>query len=245
MASLTRWTWAWASSRSWWWTGKPGVLQSMRLQRPNELNWTIQRMHSALFEVWTVVNVRVCDHLFNEYYKVKLNIHESVSQSVRKLVSRVWLFIIPWTIAHQAHLSMEFSGKNTVGGCHFFLHRIFPTQGLNLGLPHCRQIIYHLSHQGGPRYTCWMSKWKNLWWNEMWARLYIILICLSNHLLKDIQCCIIKMLGPMARCQEPCPRVQQIWHNILVFLTTSWVTLGNSFSHTSLIFFLVSKIKTL
>ena len=33
MASLIRWTWVWASSRSWWWTGKPGVLQSMRSQR--------------------------------------------------------------------------------------------------------------------------------------------------------------------------------------------------------------------
>ena len=33
MASLTRWTWVWASSRSWWWTGKPGVLQSMGPQR--------------------------------------------------------------------------------------------------------------------------------------------------------------------------------------------------------------------
>ena len=29
VASLTRWTWVWASSRSWWWTEKPGVLQSM------------------------------------------------------------------------------------------------------------------------------------------------------------------------------------------------------------------------
>ena len=43
MASLTRWVWA--GSRSWWWTGKPGVLQSMRLQRVRhdwvtELNWT-------------------------------------------------------------------------------------------------------------------------------------------------------------------------------------------------------------
>ena len=27
---------------------------------------------------------------------------------------------------------------------------IFPTQGLNLGLPHCRQILYHLNYQGGP-----------------------------------------------------------------------------------------------
>ena len=33
MASLTRWTWVWASYRSWWWTGKPGVLQSMGSQR--------------------------------------------------------------------------------------------------------------------------------------------------------------------------------------------------------------------
>ena len=33
MASLTWWTWIWASSRSWWWTGKPGVLQSMGSQR--------------------------------------------------------------------------------------------------------------------------------------------------------------------------------------------------------------------
>ena len=45
IASLTRWTWVWASSRSWWWTGKPGVLQSMGSQRvghdwATELNWT-------------------------------------------------------------------------------------------------------------------------------------------------------------------------------------------------------------
>ena len=44
MASPTRWTWVWASSGSWWWIGKPGMLQSMRLQRVRydwvtELNW--------------------------------------------------------------------------------------------------------------------------------------------------------------------------------------------------------------
>ena len=32
MASQTRWTWVWASSGNWWWTGKPGVLQSMGLK---------------------------------------------------------------------------------------------------------------------------------------------------------------------------------------------------------------------
>ena len=33
MASPTPWTWVWANSRSWWWTGRPGVLQSMGSQR--------------------------------------------------------------------------------------------------------------------------------------------------------------------------------------------------------------------
>ena len=35
-------------------------------------------------------------------------------------------------------------------GCHFLLQGIFPTQGSNLGLPHCRQMLYPLSHQGIP-----------------------------------------------------------------------------------------------
>ena len=45
MASLTRWTWVWVNSRSWWWTGRPGVLRFMGSQRvrqdwATELNWT-------------------------------------------------------------------------------------------------------------------------------------------------------------------------------------------------------------
>ena len=41
-------------------------------------------------------------------------------------------------------------GKNTGAGCHFLLQGIFPNQGLNPSLLHCRQILYHLSHQGSP-----------------------------------------------------------------------------------------------
>ena len=43
MASPTQWTWLWVNSGSWWWTGRPGVLQSMGLQRvglTEWLNWT-------------------------------------------------------------------------------------------------------------------------------------------------------------------------------------------------------------
>ena len=50
-----------------------------------------------------------------------------------------WL-LCPW----------ESPGKNSGVGCHFLLQGIFPTQGLNPGLPHCTQRRYHLSHQGSP-----------------------------------------------------------------------------------------------
>ena len=41
-------------------------------------------------------------------------------------------------------------GKNTGVGCHALLQQIFPTQGSNPSFPHCRWILYHLSHQGSP-----------------------------------------------------------------------------------------------
>ena len=49
---------------------------------------------------------------------------------------------------HQAPLLWDFPGKSTAVGCHCLLQGIFPTQGSNPGLPHCRQMLYHLSHQG-------------------------------------------------------------------------------------------------
>ena len=42
-------------------------------------------------------------------------------------------------------------GKNTRMGCHALLQGIFPTQGSNPGLLHCRWILHHLSHQGSPK----------------------------------------------------------------------------------------------
>ena len=52
MASLTRWTWVWVNSRSWWQTGRPGMLRFMgvakswtRLRDWTELNWTELKNH--------------------------------------------------------------------------------------------------------------------------------------------------------------------------------------------------------
>ena len=47
-------------------------------------------------------------------------------------------------------------GKDSGVGCPALLQRIFLTQGSNPGLPRCRQILYHLSHQGSPRILKWV-----------------------------------------------------------------------------------------
>ena len=53
MASLSEWTWVWGSSRSWWWTGKPGVLQSMRLQRVGH-DWAAELILYWFFCDWLI-----------------------------------------------------------------------------------------------------------------------------------------------------------------------------------------------
>ena len=57
MASPTQWTWVWVNSGNWWWTGRPGVLQSMGSQRvghdwATELNWSWWKrlIHYTLFK---------------------------------------------------------------------------------------------------------------------------------------------------------------------------------------------------
>ena len=55
-----------------------------------------------------------------------------------------------------------FPGKSTGVGCHFLLQKIFPTQGLNLGLLHCSQMLYHLSYHCTSNPKCLLSKISNV-----------------------------------------------------------------------------------
>ena len=66
MASRTRWTWVWVNSGSWWWTGRPGVLRFMGLQRvgqnwATEMNWTeLKWTYGAIFN--PVIAFKDCPH---------------------------------------------------------------------------------------------------------------------------------------------------------------------------------------
>ena len=64
-----------------------------------------------------------------------------------KSLSHVKFFVTPWNSP----------GQNTGLGSFSLRQEIFPTQGLNPGLPYCRWILYQLSHKGSPRILGWIA----------------------------------------------------------------------------------------
>ena len=81
-----------------------------------------------------------------------MNISESeseVTQSCPTLCDPI-ACSLPQTVAYRLLHPWDFPGKSTGVGWHFLLQGIFSTQGSNPGLPHCRQMLHPLSHQGSP-----------------------------------------------------------------------------------------------
>ena len=103
MASLTQWTWVWVNSGSWWWIGKPGMLQSMGSQRVG-LNWMTE-LNSCLlwrnvrsfadFLIWSSVHLLFSSVQFSHSVmldSLRLTAHQASlsvtnSQSLLKLMS--------------------------------------------------------------------------------------------------------------------------------------------------------------
>ena len=67
MASLSQWTWVRVNSRSWWWTGRPGMLQSMELQRVRH-NW-VTELNCGINLIRSIS--RILYQLWNEFCCVK------------------------------------------------------------------------------------------------------------------------------------------------------------------------------
>ena len=90
------------------------------------------------------------------HFLFQITIVKDVYQFLQSLVklkslSCAWLFSTPGTVTTRLLCPWNFPGKSTGVGCHFLLQEIFLTQGSNLVLPHCRWMLYHLSHQGSPQ----------------------------------------------------------------------------------------------
>ena len=95
MASLIQWTWVWVNSGSWRWTGKPGILLLMGLQRVGH-DWATEltELKRCDYQSWHGVIHPYAFYQGYTYFRDKLSTAQSLSC--------VWLFVTPWTAACQA-----------------------------------------------------------------------------------------------------------------------------------------------
>ena len=101
-------------------------------------------------DIWDIFAISLSWYLPNDWwriYHVKLRVGESESRSV--MCNSLWPrgLYSPWNSP----------GQNTGVGSLSLLQGIFPTQGSNPGLLHCRRILYQLSHKGSPRILDWVA----------------------------------------------------------------------------------------
>ena len=107
----------------------------------------------------------------------------SLKNKSKKSLSCVRLFATPWTVAYQAPPSMGFSRQGYWNGLLFPSPGIFLTQGSNLGLPHCRQMLYHLGHREASLSFTLMFTLSLIWPQEpLQASFYVTLTCPHHSL---------------------------------------------------------------
>ena len=102
MASLTRWTWVWVNSGSWWWTGRPGVLWFMGSQRvrhdwATDLNWSSRNKYPHVLMVLFILsylNSLILTALgrFRAVYQVSFYVWMGVSIQTPRMLSGTWPF---------------------------------------------------------------------------------------------------------------------------------------------------------
>ena len=100
------------------------------------------------------INILRCLFLFssfifwtNKFFIYHINVRVSESHSI--VSDSLW--------RHGLYSPWNFPGQNTGVGNLFLLQGIFPAQGSNPGLPHCRHILYQLNHKGSPRILEWVA----------------------------------------------------------------------------------------
>ena len=103
MASLTRWTWVWVNSGSWWWTGRPGVLQFMGLQRvrhdwATELNWTDDSLIWNLLVPFIIERFKK-SHVWR-YWQCNKCLTTEHSSDNENLLHLWWCTYLPGSVTH-------------------------------------------------------------------------------------------------------------------------------------------------
>ena len=121
-------------------------IDGVRVSSPNQDTWyeTWSDKSKAYLKSGDFQNIRERNalhrHSFSNYFSVCLFSWSVVSDS----------FVIPWTVAHQAPLSMGFPGQGYWSGLPCSSPGDLPNPGIKPSFLHCRQILYQLSYKGSP-----------------------------------------------------------------------------------------------
>ena len=128
------------------------------------------------------------------------------------------LSCVPLLGPHGLYSPWNSLGQNTGVGSLSLLQGIFPTQRLNPGLPHCRWILYQLSHKGSPRILGWVaypfssgSSWPSNWTRVFhiaggfftnWAIREALQNSKTRVLCVCVCVCVISLCGHMHMCRH-------------------------------------------
>ena len=129
-------------SRQEYWRGlpcpPPGVLPDPGFKPPSLMSPALAGRFFPTSATWEAPKCSMCCAVLS---------HSVVSDPLWPQGLKPTRLLCPWNSP----------GKNAGIGCHALLQGIFPTEGSNPGLQHCRQILYQLSHQGSPRILDWVA----------------------------------------------------------------------------------------
>ena len=152
MASPTRWTWVWVNSGSWWWTGRPGVLQFMGSQRvghnwATELNWiydkagkNVQWRKASLFSAL----VKTGQLPAKEWNWTTLIPYAEINSKLIKHSLNPRTGIVPWA-EHRLHKKFWLDGE--MNGWTVGWWRDGKEKQWIPGPPHC-STFWHFSNKG-------------------------------------------------------------------------------------------------
>ena len=112
MASLTRWTWVWVSSRSWWWTGRPGVLQSMGSQRVGH-DWATELNWAACIKSFTKGTIHITSHALKKSrpynsleFSTSLKTNKQTKKSKLYLLERETAILCTYLLVFPSHYEL-------------------------------------------------------------------------------------------------------------------------------------------
>ena len=111
-------------------------------------------------------------------------------------------------------------GQNTGVGSLSLLQGVFPTQGSNPGLPHCRWILYQLSYEGNPRILEWVAYPFSRW--SFWPRNWTGVSCIAEGFFTNwaIREALAQLASKLFLISGNCVvhRDEMLWHSFVLFL---------------------------